>query len=75
MKECRYCSTLTAAKMKWTLGKVTFVSPFCSQECRSKYVDIKRKIEHQKKMDKIKKTTLPPGHEEKLLVIEKYLCN
>jgi len=75
MKECRYCSTPTLYLRSWNLGKVNFVSPFCSEECKSKYVAIKEKIEHQKKMDQISKTTLPPGHEKKLLVIEKYLCN
>ena len=75
MKECRYCSKLTPNTRSWTLEKVGFVSPFCNDKCKDEYVYIKRKIEQQKKMDKIKKTTLPPGHEEKLLVIEKYLCN
>ena len=75
MKECRYCSKLTKNTRHWKLGSVSFISAFCSDECKFKYVDIKEKIAHQKKMDKISKTTLPPGHEEKLLAIKNYLCN
>ena len=62
MKECRYCSTPTLYLRSWNLGKVKFTSAFCSEECKSKYVDVKEKIEHQKKMDNIYKTPLPTTH-------------
>ena len=68
MKECRYCSTPTHLDMKIGrrhlkhIGEVIMPCFFCSEECKNKYVVIKGKIKHQKKMDNIYKTPLPTTH-------------